>query len=73
MFEIDDLKAGSQETPEEKTLQSEKALKVDNQEMLNVDRTDGDIDGKSLNEENLWSGLWLGRAEEMKKVEDFHS
>ena len=41
--------------------------------MLNVDRTEVDAGGKSLNEENLWSEYWWGEAEELKKVEDFQS
>ena len=53
MIEIDDFKADDQDTPEEKTKQNDKAVKVNNQEMLNVDRTEGDADDKSPNREKI--------------------
>ena len=41
--------ADAQDTPAVKIKQNEKAVKVNNQEMLNGDRTE--VDGKSLNDE----------------------
>ena len=43
--------ADAQDTPAVKIKQNEKAVKVDNQEMLTGDRTEVDADGKSLNDE----------------------
>ena len=68
MVEIHDFKADDQDTHEEKTKQNEKATKVNNQEMLNVDRSEVDADFKSLNEETFWSGYWLGRTEESGRL-----
>ena len=54
MMRVDDLKADNQDTLEEKTKQNEEAVKVStSRNVVNVDESEVDVDGKFLHEKNL--------------------
>ena len=54
MIKKDDFKADDQDTLEEKTNQNEEAVKVSkSRNVIDVDGSGVDVDGESLNEENI--------------------